>query len=109
MTKLSYVKLIQSDKITISCEDEVRKALLKILNARSKIFSSNIWIIKCKNEKVFVNTLQKLNDEGFMFAGGPHGWNPVDTYILMRRKKLVTGKVMEIIWKGTNQIITSVL
>ncbi len=45
----------------------------------------------------------------FMFAGGSSGWNPVDIYILMRNKKLVTGEVWEIVWGRTGETLTRIL
>jgi hypothetical protein len=106
MTKLSYVKWIQGNKITLFCENKELLFFLKKIGARKRLFHKNVWVISYKDEKALIKNLQILNDHNFMFAGGVHEWNPLDIFILMREKKLVSGKVTEIVWKGPNQILT---
>jgi len=109
LRKVSYVKWIQENEITIFCEDAERYNFLKIIGAKRKLFDRKIWIINCRDKNDLADKLQRLNDNDFMFAGGSHGWNPVDIYILMREKNLVTGKATEIVWKEKNQTVTRVL
>jgi len=108
-TNLNYVKWIHVNKITIFCEDMGQNGFLKIMGARRKFFDRKTWIINCKNEHDLADKLQRLNDNGFMFSGGPYGWNPVDIFILMREKNLVSGKVTEIVWRERGQALTRVL
>lgn len=109
ITNYNYIKWIQKNKITLFCGDTKRYHSLEIIGAKRKIFNRKIWIINCKDEDDLADKLQKLNSNGFMFAGGLHGWNPADIYILMRNKKLVTGTIIEIVWKEKNQILTRVV
>ena len=106
MTYLYYVKWIQKNKITLFCADKVKNNFLKKIGAKRKFFSRKIWVINCNDENHLAFILQQLNDNGFMFAGGIEGWNPVDIFILMREKNLVTGKTIEIVWKEKNQTMT---
>jgi hypothetical protein len=109
MANLSYVKWIQENKITLFCDDIVSESLLKKIGAKRKFFDRKIWLINFKDERGLADKLQQLNENGFMFAGGSHGWNPIDIFILMREKNLVTGKVTEIVWNGKNQTLTRIL
>ena len=87
MINMNYVKWIQDMKITLFCEDEANKVLLKKLGAKKKLFDKNIWNIYCTDNKDLAVKLQVFIDKKFMFADGLHGWNPVDVVMLMKEKK----------------------
>lgn len=109
LTNINYVKWIQGGDVTIFCEGLADIALLKNIGAKRKVFKRNIWVIKCDTEIDLARKLQTLNNSDFKFAGGSSGWNPVDIYILMRNKKLVTGDVSEIVWGRAGEVLTRIL
>lgn len=109
MSDLNYVRWIQDNKITLFCENKEKILYLKKMGAKRKLFNWNEWTITYKNEQELIYILQLLNDNNFMFAGGTNGWSPTDIFILMREKQLLSGNLIEIVWRGKDKISTRIL
>lgn len=103
---MNYVEWIQSNKIFILSEDKRNKIFLKSLGAKKKLFKKNEWILKYQDDNDLAKKMMQLRDNDFMFAGGHQGWEPISIFRHLRKKKLITGRAVEIVWKGKDQPIT---
>ena len=74
---MNCVSLISKDLIYLeSVSEDVIKAVAAI-NARIDVLEGRtIWKIFYSNKLELVEKLRELNELGFLFAGGPHGWPP---------------------------------
>lgn len=104
----NYIAAVLSDEIVIYCATSDKKKLLKTLGAKSKIFNHQTWYLKYKknDENDLGCMLTKLRDFGFCFAGSAGGWPPAAIFEHLREKRLVTGKIIEILWRAPNKAIT---
>lgn len=104
--KYSYVKWIQDNEIIVYCYDHNKTKILKLLKARRRIFSLKYWVINYCDDEELAKILSALRDDGFLFGYDEHGWCPSGIFEHLRDKNLLSGKFMEIYWRGTNKIGT---
>ena len=75
--------------------------VIKELGAFQMAYGSElIWQIKCTDEGEVIKTLQELNLQGFLFAGGPAGSPAADVFALLLKKKSLSHQFREVRWRG---------
>lgn len=104
--KFSYVEWIQDHRITIYCNDKDKSKKIKILKGKRKFFSFKYWIINYRDEYELAKILASLRNENFFFGFDEHGWSPSGIFQYLREKGMLTGKFIEIFWRGKDKIGT---
>lgn len=97
----NYVSLISKDQIHLENVSDNVVSSVKAINAKSDELEGRIiWKTAFFNKIEMVDRLKELNELGFLFAGGAHGWPPAEIVADLREKKLLKGNFKEVRWRG---------
>lgn len=95
------VSLISKDLISLeNVSESVRDAIVAFDARISQLEGRTSWKIPFSNRLELAEKFKGLNQLGFLFAGGPHGWPPAEVFADLRDKKLITGNFKEVRWRG---------
>lgn len=104
-----YVQSILGGEIRINCVTKEKQKLIRDIDAKkTSLFRLNSWKLAYpeNNEHQLALRLEKLRDLGFYFAGSTGGWPPAAIFDYLREKELAHGKIIEIMWRSPNQVVT---
>ena len=103
MAMVNYIKDIRSNKLVIYCIDNALVKFLIEMGGHRGLFDRNKFELNVGSKNLLADSLMKLRDAGFHFAGGSSGWHPAAVFEHLRAEGLVNGKINVVVWKGKGE------
>ena len=100
-TPSNYVSLILENKVRVEGVTADLARELEILGGYEETIAGELcWVIQATGPDTLGELLEKLRDQGFLFADGPAGWPPAEVFRDLRDRGHIEGDFQAVTWYG---------